>query len=163
MAKGTEIIDYKNKVIKDILHNDDESLSYEIVNAIDPDFIGAEDDLIYRNVFPYLRIPETQNDVRAYITMSVDMPRVSTKNYFFKDMIITINVICHEEMMRMPARYSATRADYIASIINKIFNNNKNYGTVALKYVSDTESVALNKFFVRSLRFRCNELNSTRC
>lgn len=161
--KGNEISDYKNHVIRDILHNEDESLSTEIVSAINPDYIGSEDDLIYSNIFPYLRIPETQTEVECYITMSVDMPRVSTKNYFFKDMVITLNVICHEQMMRMPARYSATRADYIASLLNKIFNGNKNYGTVALEYVSDVESILLNKYFVRSLRFRCNELNSARC
>ena len=95
--------------------------------------------------------------------MSVDMPKVSTKNYFFKDMVITLNVIVHEGIMEMPKNYSATRADYIASLLNKIFNQNKNYGNVALEYVSDVESILLNTFFVRTLRFRCNELNSVRC
>lgn len=91
------------------------------------------------------------------------MPRVSTKNYFFKDMLITINVIVHEDLMKMPFEYSATRADYIASLINKIFNHNKNYGNVPLEYVSDEEGVLLNKYFTRSLRFRCNELNVVKC
>ena len=95
--------------------------------------------------------------------MSVDMPKVSTKNYFFKDMVITINTIVHEDKMKMPKIYSATRADYIASLINKIFNQNKNYGNVPLEYVSDIESIILNKYFVRTLRFRCNELNKMRC
>ena len=163
MAKGTEIIDYKNRILKDLLHNTEQSLSADLVNAIDPDFIGAEDDLIYERIFPYLHIPDTQTEALSYITFKVEMPRVSTKNYFFKDMLITINVIVHEGVMKMPARYSATRADYIASIINKMFNGNKNYGTVPLEYVSDTEEVMLNKLHVRSLRFRCNELNSVRC
>lgn len=163
MAKGTEIIDYKNRIIKDILHNQDETLSTEIVAAIDENFLGAEDELIYENIFPYLRIPDTQDEAKSYITMSVDMPKVSTKNYFFKDMLITINVLVHEEKMKMPAIYSATRADYIASLINKMFNGNKNYGNVPLEYVSDVESIVLNKFFMRSLRFRCNELNTVRC
>ena len=163
MAKGTEIIDYKNRIIQDILFNEDKELSKEIVYAIDEEFLGCEEELIYERVFPYLRIPDTQIEARSYITMSVDMPKVSTKNYFFKDMVITINVLVHEDKMRMPARYSATRADYIASIINKIFNQNKHYGNVPLEYVSDTESIVLNKFFMRTLRFRCNELNSTRC
>lgn len=163
MAKGDEIIDYKNRILRDLLHNDNELLSTDLVNAIDPEFIGAEDDLIYERIFPYLHIPETQTEARSYITFKVEMPRVSTRNYFFKDMVITINVIVHEGVMQMPARYSATRADYIASIINKIFNGNKNYGTVALEYVSDIEEVMLNKLHVRSLRFRCNELNSVRC
>lgn len=164
MAKGTEIIDYKNQIIRDILSNTiDPSLSRDIVYAIDENYIDAEEELIYRNIYPYLRIPDTQTEARSYITMSVDMPKVSTKNYFFKDMVITINVIVHEEKMKMPARYSATRADYIAYLINKIFNGNKNYGNVPLEYVSDVESIILNKFFVRTLRFRCNELNTVRC
>lgn len=163
MAKGAEIIDYKNRILKDLLHNEDESLSIDLVTALDPEFLGAEDDLIYERVFPYLHIPETQTEARSYVTFKVEMPKVSTKNYFFKDMMITINVIVHEGVMQMPARYSATRADYIASIINKIFNGNKNYGTVPLEYVSDIEDVMLNKLHIRSLRFRCNELNSVRC
>lgn len=163
MSGGNSIIDYKNKIIRDILHNDDPTLSAEIVNAINPEYLGDEDEMIYVHVFPYLRIPDTQSDTKCYITMSVDIPRVSTKNYFFKDMVITINVIVQQDIMRMPPRYSATRVDYIASIINKIFNGNKSYGTVALEYVSDTEEILLKDYFVRSLRFRCNEMNTVKC
>lgn len=164
MAKGTEIIDYKNRIIKDLLHNEiDATLSTELVFAIDADFLECEDELIYNNIFPYLRVPETQTETKAYITMAVDMPKVSTKNYFFKDMVITINVIVHESLMKMPAKYSANRADYIAKIVNKIFNGNKNYGNVPLEYVSDVEGTVLNKYFTRSMRFRCNELNTVRC
>lgn len=163
MSAGDEIIKYKNRIIKDIIHNSDETLSQEIVTAIDPEMLGEEESLIYENIFPYLRIPETVDEVKAFITMSVDMPRVSTKNYFFKDMVITINVIVHQDYMKMPARYSATRADYLGSLINKVFNQNPNYGNKPLEYVSDVESILLNKFFVRSLRFRCDELNSVRC
>ena len=163
MAKGTEIIDYKNRVLKDILHNPDSSLSTDIVNALAPEYLGQEDELIYERIFPYLHIPDTQTETLSYITFKVGMPQVSTKNYFFKDMIITINVIVHEGAMKMSPRYSATRVDYIASLINKIFNKNKNYGTVALEYVSDIESILLDKYHMRTLRFRCNELNSVRC
>ena len=164
MAKGKEISDYKNRIIKDILFNDeDETLSTDIITAIDKDFINDRYGLVYRNIYPYLRIPETQTKTKSYITMSVDMPKVSTKNYFFKDMVITINVIVHEDIMEMPKSFSATRSDYIASLINSIFNQNKNYGNVPLEYVSDVESVILNKYFVRTLRFRCNELNTVRC
>lgn len=163
MANGNEIIDYKNRIIKDILFNDDEPLSANIIMAIDENYLNKRTELVYKNIFPFLRIPQTQTESQAYITMSVDMPKVSTKNYFFKDMVITLNVIVHEDKMKMPQNYSATRADYIASLINKIFNQNKNYGNVPLEYVSDVECIILNKYFERTLRFRCNELNATRC
>ena len=60
----------------------------------------------------------------------------------------------------MPARYSATRADYIASIINKMFNGNKNYGTVPLEYVSDTEDVPERSFvlYPNTLHFEGDDL-----
>lgn len=163
MAYGNEIIDYKNRIMKDILFNENEEYSSAIINAIDPKFKGREGEMIYQNIFPYLRIPQVQTDTKSYITMSVDMPRVSTKNYFFKNMVITINIIVHEKVMKMPSTYSATRADYIASYINRIFNNNPNYGTVPLEYVSDTEDILLNTFFMRSLRFTCDEINRIGC
>lgn len=131
--------------------------------AISPDLINKRHELLYKNIFPYLRIPDTQKEASSYITMSVDMPKVSTKNYFFKDMMITINVIVNERIMEMPKSFSATRVDYLAALINQVFNQNKNYGNVPLEYVSDVESILLNTFFMRTLRFRCNELNTVRC
>lgn len=131
--------------------------------AISPDLINKRHELLYKNIFPYLRIPDTQKEASSYITMSVDMPKVSTKNYFFKDMMITINVIVNERIMEMPKSFSATRVDYLAALINQIFNQSKNYGNVPLEYVSDVESILLNTFFMRTLRFRCNELNTVRC
>lgn len=131
--------------------------------AISPDLINKRYELLYKNIFPYLRIPDTQKEASSYITMSVDMPKVSTKNYFFKDMVITINIIVNEKIMEMPKSFSATRVDYLAALINQVFNQNKNYGNVPLEYVSDVESILLNTFFMRTLRFRCNELNTVRC
>ena len=130
--------------------------------AINPDLINKRHELLY-NIFPYLRVPDTQKEASSYITMSVDMPKVSTKNYFFKDMVITINIIVNEKIMEMPKSFSATRVDYLAALINQVFNQNKNYGNVPLEYVSDVESILLNTFFMRTLRFRCNELNTVRC
>ena len=163
MANENTITSYKNRVIRDILHNADDSLSTEIVMAINPDYVGCEDELIYRNIFPYLKIPDVQTMKESYITMAVNMPKVSTKNYFFKDMLITINVLVHEDCMKMDDGYSSTRADYMGERINRIFNQNRNYGTVALEVVSDEESIVLNKYFMRSMRFRCNEMNTVRC
>lgn len=165
MRKGDEITAYKNKVIDDILNTDRDGLSEDIINAIDPEFLDDRYSLVYKNIFPYLMIPNTQTETKSYITMSVDMPRVSTKNYFFKDMLITLNVIVHESLINMEDE-SATRADYISSKLNKIFNNNTGYGNQPLEYVSDVESVITvgnTRFYTRSMRFSCNELNATRC
>lgn len=166
MAKGDEIVRYKNRIIKDILCTETDGLSEDIISAIDPKYLDEEIryDIVYEHVFPYLAIPKTEKETKTYITMAVNMPRVSTKNYFFKNMLITLNVIVHQEKMKMDG--SATRADYIASKLNRIFNHNKNYGTVSLEYVSDEESVLSignSRFFCRSMRFSCDEINNVRC
>lgn len=166
MAKGDEIVSYKNRIIKDILSTETDGLSEDIIRAINPEYIDKEIryDIVYEHVFPYLAIPKTEKETKTYITMGVNMPRVSTKNYFFKNMLITLNVIVHQDKMQMDG--SATRADYIAAKLNKIFNHNKNYGTVSLEYVSDEESVLSignSRFFCRSMRFSCDELNNVRC
>lgn len=166
MAKGDEIILYKNRIIKDILCTESEGLSDDIIAAINKKYLNTEIryDIIYEHIFPYLAIPKTEQETKTYITMAVNMPRVSTKNYFFKNMLLTLNVIVHQDNMKMDG--GATRADYIASKLNKIFNHNRNYGTVSLEYVSDEESVLSignSRFFCRSMRFSCNELNSVRC
>lgn len=127
MAKGDEIVRYKNRIIKDILCTETDGLSEDIISAIDPKYLDEEIryDIVYEHVFPYLAIPKTEKETKTYITMAVNMPRVSTKNYFFKNMLITLNVIVHQEKMKMDG--SATRADYIASKLNRIFNHNSNF------------------------------------
>ena len=116
MAKGDEISRYKNRIIKDILCTETNGLSEDVIAAINPKYLDKQVryDIVYKHIFPYLAIPKTEKDTKTYITMAVNMPRVSTKNYFFKNMLITLNVIVHQDCMKMDDN-SSTRADYIGS------------------------------------------------
>lgn len=155
MASQKDISKYKQKLASILIHND------EIVEAIDSKEFSDPEDLIYTHVFPYLRNPKIQDKARCMITMSVDVPKVSTKNYFFKEMLLIINIICHQDLMKTD--YGATRIDYLSGLIDEELNGRKDFGNRELELVSNTEGALANDFSFRTMRFRCSEINKPMC
>lgn len=161
---GTEIGEYKSKVFHELVYTKEDNLSEEIVKAIDPEYFNYEDEMLYEYIFPYLRVPEIETETKSYVLLSVNVPNVSTVNYFFKEIVITIMVVVHQDLMKMKAGTNRTRADYIGERINKIFNRNKNISdNEPLEYVSDVEGVLLNKYHTRTIKFRTKEVNNMEC
>lgn len=158
-----QVGEYKSVAINEILFTDKDGLSEEIITAIDPKYINEPSDLIYNRIFPYMRIPDLVSDVGSYILMSVDVPKVSTVNYFFKQVVLSFMVVVHQDAMYMSGKTNRTRCDYIAERLNSIFNGNKTFTGESLEYVSDIEGILMNKFHTRTLRFKVEEVNRTQC
>lgn len=150
MAYGKEIIEYKQQIFSDIVNND------ELIKALAPTDIVENDDVMYKYVFPYTYIPDTIQEANCYITFSLDVPRVSTANYFFKEVVLQFTIICHQSKMK--TEYGATRTDYIAHIIEKMFNGSKKYGD-SLELVSSVEGHMDRSHRTRVLRFATNDIN----
>lgn len=158
-----QIGEYKSVAIDEILFTERDGLSEEIISAIDPSALEEPTDLIYSRIFPYMRIPDTIHDTDSYILISVDVPKVSTVNYFFKQIILTLMVVVHQDAMYMGGKTNRTRCDYIAERLNSIFNGNRHFTGECLEYVSDVESIIMNKFHTRTMRFTVEEVNKTQC
>ena len=61
---------------KDILFNQvDATISADIINAIDSNYIGSEEDLIYKHIFPYL---SKQNERKLQIVSQNGCDALST-------------------------------------------------------------------------------------
>ena len=155
MATQKDIPKYKQKLVSLLIHNS------EIVNAIDSKEFSDPEDLMYTHIFPYLRNPKIQDQARCMITLSIDVPKVSTKNYFFKDMLLIVNIVCHQDLMKTD--YGATRIDYISGLIDEELNGRKDFGNNALELVSNIEGALTNDFCFRSMRFKCSEINKPVC
>lgn len=159
MASGNsqEIITYKQSAMTAVAANDN------IVKAINAKYSSGEPmdpgDLFYTHIFPYAYIPETIDTVGCYITFEISMPSVSTVNYFFKDVLITITIICHQDMMQMKedeplGATGATRADYISVELDKLFNKStKLCGKYELELVSNIEGAIDPVHRCRAMRF----------
>lgn len=162
MASGNsqEIIEYKRSAMAKLAATD------SIVKALNAKSSSGEElepgDLFYTHIFPYAYLPETVEVAGAYITLEVSMPNVSTVNYFFKDVLITFTIICHQDVMRMTedeplGSTGATRSDYISVEIDKLFNKSKGMGKTELELVSNIEGAIDPVHRCRIMRFKTQE------
>lgn len=162
-VKGEEIGEIKSKVFRKICYTEKDNLSNEIIFALAPEYTGREDELMYEKIFPYMKINFTDVETSSFIMIGVNVPQVSTVNYFFKEILISIMVVVHEDNMRMK-NTNRTRADYIGERINRLFNGADDIvNGEELEYVSDVEGVINAKYHTRTLRFRVQETNNVDC
>lgn len=147
VAMNSELYNYKRAVITAILGQDD------IVEALNADVDSSE--LVYSHIFPFGVIPYTQMETKCYITVEITMPQVSTVNYFFKDVLIVINVICHNDIMRTD--YGIPRHDYISAKICELLNFSTDLGYGELQLVSNTEGAFSERHSGRTMRFKTSE------
>lgn len=159
MAYGKEISGYKNKIAAALLEN--EKIVKAISEVIPKEKADEIDDLMYHYIFPYDYIPQIPQEVGCYICYELYVPKVSTKNYFFKDLIFEFVVICHQDVMRTD--YGATRIDYIASLIEEIFNGSDDYTFKPLELVSSVPGHVTQKHRCRTVRFVAEDFNKEVC
>ena len=157
-----EISKYKNSLMKEIFENQ------TIVDAIDSqseNYVKGENDtLIDENIFPYLRIPETQRDADCFVLMEVDVTNVNRHNKIYSDIRITLWVMCHQERMkiRLP-QGSATRTDFIGEQLIEMLNGKERYGVSSLELVSSRGIVFNDKWQYREVVFKGFDLNREVC
>lgn len=169
MASGNsqEIIEYKRSAMTKLASVD------SIIKAINAKSSSGEllepGDLFYTHIFPYDYLPDTAMTAGTYITVEVSMPSVSTVNYFFKDVLVTFTIICHQDVMKMTedeplGATGATRADYISVEIDKLFNQSVGLiGSYKLELVSNVEGAIDPVHRCRIMRFKTQEPVASRC
>lgn len=113
---------YKNGFLSPILNSDDikdimlvgEEYSDDMWYGVDDDDYG----IVYRQIFPYLYIDETQTKVNTYICFETDIPRIPTET--IKDMKLIVWCLCHKRCMKYSKKgYSGTRVDILADAIER--------------------------------------------
>ncbi|MEG1502111.1 MAG: hypothetical protein RR370_01840 [Synergistaceae bacterium] len=154
MAEGLEIITLKQKVFSDIVKQD------SIIRLIDENFIGEGDCLINKNFFQFFRVPETEEETRSYICCEINIPNLNFKNDTFREVIINIWVISHQDNLVTP---QGTRIDLLGWEIEKLFNGSESLGIGEAKLVSNMEDSLDLKHRFRRLQFSVSELNRSLC
>ena len=148
ISMDRELYEYKRKVIEKLLD------SSEIVEAINAENLDPSE-LVYTHIFTFGVIPGTQTEAKNIITVEVTMPQVSTVNYFFKDILLIINVICHTDLMRTD--FGVPRHDYISKLICEILNGSTEFGYGEVGLVSNTENAFSERHSGRTMRFQTKE------
>lgn len=121
---------------------------FELINNpnIDPD---NPDDLIYVNIFPYLKVNYTIQEVGTFIGVKLDYPVINS-NEIWKDAEMTISIICANGAMKADGGLS--RTDLISERIIELLQWNGDYGC-RIELISEKENPVDENFYYRKLVF----------
>lgn len=156
MPNSSAISRWKNKIISD-LHNDEYFL--DVLGTTEEE----REDLVYTRIFPYYYIPDTITKVSTYILIEIDIRSTSRYNVYSYPMI-TFTVLCHQDDMTLRMTgVSATRADYLAELIDNKYNGAQGFGIGQLELKSNIAGSLNEKFRYRQLIFQGVDMNKRLC
>ena len=146
----SEFFDYKNKLMEDLLTNDD------IVKLIDCDMDFDEaTSLAYANVFPYEYIPDTVEQAKTFICFDVDIQESVNKTFLLPT--IYVWVFSHKSKLRLPE--GGVRTDKLASEIAKAINGSRFYGLGELDLYSVRRFAPVTDYQGKVMTFHAKDFN----
>lgn len=156
MSNSSSIREWKNKIIAE-LHEDEHFL----------DALGTteteREDLVYSRLFPYYYIPDTVTKVTTFILIEIDI-RATSRHNAYAYPIITFTVLCHQDDMKLKMKgVSATRADYLAELIDNKYNGADGFGLGRLELKSNIAGSLNEKFRYRQITFQGTDINKNLC
>ena len=129
-----------------------------LVSLIDNPTINADnpDDLIYTNIFPYLKVDYTVQEAATYIGIKLEYPDIND-NEIYKDAILTFLIVSANGHLKVPGGYS--RTDLIAEELLSLFNWSDELG-FKIKLYAEKEDPVNENFYYRRLIFESVSPNS---
>lgn len=150
-----DIIRAKRIIEDKLLHDAD------IITALHNEEIGYDPDRVIEylnsNIYPYVRIPGTQDKVKNYICYQIDDIEEVRFNEVMKLQYIEFVVMAHSDDVDTP--WGMKRHDLLGYLIKDIFNWSNMMG-MQLKCIYDRESVMDTNYSCRTLKFATTKPSS---
>lgn len=153
MGKSKCIREWKNKIVSELSQDED------IINALGLNPDESPDDLVWQRIFPHMFVPQTEEQVRSYILVEIDIPERRTRYGSSQSDIwvhptIVFYVLTHQEDMHMDmVGESGTRMDYLAELIEEKYEGRQDFGVGTLQLKSDVAGSINNTYRYRQLVF----------
>ena len=141
-------ISLTKRIIENVLYNDP-----DIVELIDNPNIDPEcpEDLVYENLFPFIKIPGIQDESKNFICYEVDDMADISRNDRMKQQIIQFVVFVHKDLIK--TKYGAPRHDMFSYVIRDLFNRSHLFGH-ELKLVQSKGGITDSNYYTRTLKFQ---------
>lgn len=152
-----EIGEFKLTLIRKFIENEN---IVKLIGA-SADEVEYPDDLIYSHIFPYNRIPDTEQEVKTYITVMVNVTSLPRHNDITRNVSIIVRIYTHKDLMRVSGS-SSDRIDLLSANIDEVLNESYDFGIGYVSLGSNTEHVLDSAHFFRELVFNTDTLNSKR-
>lgn len=146
----------KKRIIEKALYSDE-----DIVEVLDNPYIypSSPEDLMYENIYPFVRIPGTQDTSRTYICFTVDDMELNPSNPVMKHQYVQFVIFVHKDLIQ--TKYGMARHDLLGYLIRDIFNLSNMLGP-QMELISNREGVTDVDYLTRTLRFQLIADNSTK-
>lgn len=152
--KLEEFYDYKNRLMEDILTNE------EIVQLLTDkeDFQEDPTTLAYKQVFPYEYIPQTVEHGQTFICFDVDIQK-SMSNGLLYDPTIYVWVFTHRSLLRLPQ--GGVRTDRICAKIADAIDGSRFYGLGELELYAAKRFAPVSDYQGKVLTFNAKDVKRT--
>lgn len=159
MGRTSPITRYKKKLMSSIVN------SPELITLVNSNFVvdgecENADELIYKQIFPYYYIPDTQDKSLAYVLMKVN--GLGIRNKIYNKAEVYICVAAHQNIMYVK-NGGGTRIDLMGEIIETLFNGRDDFGFGEMELLSNIEDSINNTHRCRVLRFMVEDFNADAC
>ena len=144
----------KKRIIGQMLYSDPDIIEVLENPKLDP---SCPEDALYVNIFPFIRIPGTQDVAKSYITFMLDDMEKSQFNKSMKSQFLKVVIFVHKDLVE--TKWGADRHDLLAYLVKDIFHLSNSLGLQAT-LSSNREGVTDTDYCTRTLQFEITTPNS---
>lgn len=146
----------KKRIIERELYSDPDIVEVLDNKDIDP---SCPEDLMYVNIYPFIKVPGIQDTSKNLITFSISNIGNVPNNKAMKNQYIQFVIFVHKDLAETD--YGMARHDCLGYLIRDIFHLSNKLG-MQMELVSDTEGVTDTDFITRTLKFELTTDNSNK-
>ena len=144
----------KKRLIGQMLYSDPDIIEVLDNPELDP---SCPEEYMYVNIYPFIRIPGTQDTSRSYITFMLDDMESAQFNKAMKSQFLKVVIFVHKDLTK--TKLGAERHDLLGYLVKDVFHLSNSLG-LQLNLTSDREGVTDADYCTRTLQFEMTTPNS---
>ena len=144
----------KKRIIGQMLYSDPDIIEVLDNPELDP---SCPEEYMYTNIYPFIRIPGTQDTSRSYITFMLDDMEPTQFNKVMKSQFLKVVIFVHKDLVK--TKWGAERHDLLAYLVKDVFHLSNSLG-LQLNLTSNREGVTDTDYCTRTLQFEMTTPNS---
>ena len=144
----------KKRLIGQMLYSDPDIIEVLDNPELDP---SCPEEYMYTNIYPFIRIPGTQDTSRNYITFMLDDMESAQFNKVMKSQFLKVVIFVHKDLTK--TKWGAERHDLLGYLVKDVFHLSNSLG-LQLNLTSDREGVTDADYCTRTLQFEMTTPNS---
>lgn len=146
----------KKRLIGEMLYSDPDIIEVLDNPNLDPSY---PEDALYKNIYPFIRVPGTQDTSMNYITFMLDDMDGSRQNTAMKSQYLKVVIFVHKDSVE--TSYGAERHDLLSYLVRDNFHLSNKLG-MQLNLILNKEGFTDTDYCTRTLQFEMITPNSAK-